>query len=213
MSAPLTKDAGLPISSYDYPEAGPRWDDSAIFAALCAALPVRAGRLLDAGCGNGFMASRFAGLGFTVTGVDPSSTGIAVARRTYPGLTFLQEDITQHRADTPYDIAICVEVLEHVYDPQAFLHGLAAALKPGGRLLLTTPYYGYGKFLAIALLGRMPRHVNPLWLGGHIKLFTRATLIAAVRGAGFGDVRCRGVGRVPYFWKSMLLTARTPVGA
>ncbi len=103
-----------------------------------------------------------------------------------------------------------MEVVEHVYDPKAFAAGIVKLLKPGGRLLLTTPYHGYLKNLAIALAGRFDRHVAPLWNGGHIKFWSRTTLSQLLMDSGLIDVRFEGVGRVPYFWKSMVLTARKP---
>ena len=47
-------------------------------------------RLLDLGCGNGHIAGRLAALGYEVTGVDASPSGIRIAERTYPSVRFVE---------------------------------------------------------------------------------------------------------------------------
>jgi 2-polyprenyl-3-methyl-5-hydroxy-6-metoxy-1,4-benzoquinol methylase len=106
-----------------------------------------------------------------------------------------------------FDLVISVEVIEHVYEPRTLLAQAREVLRPGGRFVITTPYHGYLKNLLIAGLGKSDAHYNPLWDGGHIKFWSRKTLSAALREAGFEDIRFYGAGRVPYFWKSMILTA------
>ncbi len=110
-------------------------------------------------------------------------------------------------AEHSFDLVISVEVIEHVYDPRVFLAGARAMLRQGGRLLVTTPYHGYLKNLLIAGLGKSDSHYNPLWDGGHIKFWSKTTLSEALRECAFDDIRFAGAGRIPYFWKSMILTA------
>ena len=83
-------------------------------------------------------------------------------------------------------------------------------LLPGGLCVLTTPYHGYIKNLALALTNRFDRHVDPLWDGGHIKFWSRATLGRLLREHGFETIRLRRVGRVPWLAKSILAVFRKP---
>ncbi len=50
--------------------------------------------------------------------------------------------------------------------------------------------------------------MSPAWHGGHIKLWSRATLSELLSKTGFKVVNFKGCGRVPYFWMSMIIKAR-----
>jgi 2-polyprenyl-3-methyl-5-hydroxy-6-metoxy-1,4-benzoquinol methylase len=101
-------------------------------------------------------------------------------------------------------------VVEHLYAPREWARGCFAALKPGGHLICTTPYHGYFKNLVLSLLGRWDSHANPLWDGGHIKLWSRRTLSALLTEAGFTNLEFRGAGRVPGLWMTMVVKAEKP---
>ncbi len=167
-------------------------------------------RVLDIGCGNGAMAGEFLKLGCTVVGIDASEAGIDVARRTYPGATFVRaeiiDDILPILGQPPFDLVISTEVVEHLYNPHAWARCAFNALRPGGRLVCSTPYHGYLKNLAISIFNGWDRHNEPLQTGGHIKFFSRATLSALLEGAGFVDLRFRGAGRTASLWMSMIMS-------
>jgi hypothetical protein len=88
--------------------------------------------------------------------------------------------------------------------------GCYTATSPGGKFICTTPYHGYLKNLAISLAGGWDKHADPLFDGGHIKLFSRRTLSALMAEAGFRKLEFRGAGRYPYFWKSMIICGTKP---
>jgi 2-polyprenyl-6-hydroxyphenyl methylase/3-demethylubiquinone-9 3-methyltransferase len=71
---------------------------------------------------------------------------------------------------------ISLEVVEHVYAPRSFAATIFDLLEPGGIAVLSTPYHGYLKNLAIAALNGFDKHVNPLWDYGHIKFWSQRTL-------------------------------------
>src|SRR2546425_251892 len=80
-------------------------------------------------------------------------------------------------------------------------------VEPGGTLVISMPYHGYFKNLALALCGAMDRHFTVLWDGGHIKFFSIKTLSALLSEAGFSNIRFARVGRIPPFAKSMIAIA------
>ena len=176
---------------------------------LCGELLQPGARVLDVGCGNGFTAGEFLKRGCEVVGVDLSESGVALARRVYPGARFevlpADERLLERLECAPFDIVVSTEVIEHLYAPRPYVRGCHAALKPGGRFICSTPYHGYLKNLLLALTGRTIAHATPLWDGGHIKLWDRATLSELLRECGFVDLRFRGAGRLPYLWMTMLM--------
>lgn len=171
-------------------------------------------RLLDAGCGNGDWAGLFADRGCTVVGVDPSSSGIEIARRTCPSARFecmeVTEDILERLSEPPFELVISTEVVEHLYDPASFVRSCYAALVPGGRVILSTPFHGRLKDIALAVSGKLDRHHDALRVGGHIKFFSRATLERLLLDAGFREPQFVGAGRTPQLWKSMVMAATRP---
>lgn len=171
-------------------------------------------RVLDAGCGNGALAAEYLRRGCTVVGVDLSTSGIEQARCSYPDARFermgVEQDILNRLGEAPFDLVVGTEVIEHLYDPRTYVRGCSAALKSSGRLVLTTPYHGYLKNLAISIMGRWDSHADPLWDGGHIKLWSKATLRRLLREAGFMNLRFRGAGRMPWLWKTLAVAADRP---
>jgi len=170
-------------------------------------------KVLDLGAGNGALCRAMVEAGYEVVGVEPDAEGIGIARQQCPQAQFYQigvddsPDVVRSGHPDGFDIVVSTEVLEHLYAPRrlpAFAH---AVLRRGGHLLVTTPYHGYLKNLAISLAGAWDRHADPLWDGGHIKLFSRRTITRLLNEAGFRIVSFGGVGRLPYLWKSMVVVA------
>lgn len=166
-------------------------------------------RVLDLGCGNGYLSNRLTKLGYRVVGVDASASGIAVANRAYPGISFVcgTTDAFLSSGEPCFDAVVSVEVIEHCPSVSTFCSELAACVRHGGVAIVTTPYHGYLKNLLIALLNRHDSHFNPLWEGGHLKFFSVSTLAHALRSAGLQLMATRYVGRVPWLAKSMVAFA------
>lgn len=150
--------------------------------------------------------------GWDVTGVDPSEEGIAQARGVDPALKLATgsayDDLAGQYGRFP--VVLSLEVVEHVYAPRHYARTLFDLLEPGGRAILSTPYHGYWKNLALALSGRMDAHFTALWDHGHIKFWSIRTLGELLREAGFVDLRFVRVGRVPALAKAMIAVARKP---
>ena len=169
--------------------------------------------VLDLGCGNGFLCKNLDAQGFSVTGIDPSPTGIECAQALAPNVSFQElgvYDSPKDLASPDFDAIVSAEVIEHLYAPKELIRFAKAKLKPGGHLIITTPYHGYLKNLLLVIFGKWDFHHKPLWDGGHIKFWSRQTLTEALENEGFVVENFIGCGRAPYLWKSMLLTARRP---
>ncbi len=103
-------------------------------------------------------------------------------------------------------------LVEHVYAPRDYARSAFNLLKPGGLALISTPYNGYLKNLAIAACDGFDRHVSPLWDHGHIKFWSVKTLTALLTEAGFSDISFAFAGCISWLAKSMVAIARRPAG-
>jgi len=174
-------------------------------------LGAAAGRaVFEIGFGNGSVCDHLARNGFAVAGIEPSSEGVHQARAHYPALAGLRQgsvydDLAALHGG--FDVVLSLEVIEHLYAPRKLAAAAFALLKPGGILILSTPYHGYLKNLALSLAGRWDHHMDPLWDHGHIKLWSPVTLRALLDEAGFSRIAIHRVGRFPPLAKSMIAEA------
>jgi SAM-dependent methyltransferase len=163
--------------------------------------------VLDAGCGDGEFMGFLRGLGYQVAGIELSEAAMAKARERCPE-TDMRVGSLEDRLPFPkgaFDAIWCTEVLEPLFDVHGALSELNRVLKDGGALLLTTPYHGLIKNLAIALWG-FERHFNPHM--SHIGFFTRTSLERCLRRAGFVPLAWQGIGRIWPLSKSFFVRAR-----
>jgi 2-polyprenyl-6-hydroxyphenyl methylase/3-demethylubiquinone-9 3-methyltransferase len=129
----------------------------------CSRRPLERRSALDVGCGAGLLAEPLARLGATVSAIDASPELIAVARA-HAAATGLEIDYRVgdvQQLEGQFDLITCMEVIEHVADPAAFVNALAKRLAPGGLLIISTPNAtGWSKLLMITLaegIGQIPK--------------------------------------------------------
>lgn len=97
-------------------------------------------RILDAGCGSGRNMVELAGHG-TVTGIELSQTSVALARERNRGEVVAGSILQMPFADDSFDLAMSLDVIEHLEDDLAALRELRRVVAPGGALLVTVPAY------------------------------------------------------------------------
>ena len=175
---------------------------------------IRPRRVLDIGSGNGAFTALLARWGYEVVGIEYDPQGCAIAAENHPEIPFhclgveADPDAVIEAAGGRFDMVIATEVVEHLYAPHLLPRLARGVLEPGGHLLMTTPYHGYLKNLAISLTGGWDKHFGVSWHGGHIKFFSFATLRRLFEENGFTVVDQRGAGRMPYLWMSMVMLGR-----
>lgn len=208
----LAKESSVSLSC-EYKDASPTWANAYLWPVLKNILAQQifsSQRAFDLGCGSGATANMLADLGFDVTGVDLSETGIALGRQSFPHLKLHIGDVYDDLAKIygQFPLVVSLEVVEHCYDPKRFAKTFYDLIAVGGIGLLSTPYHGYLKNLALAVTGSWDKHLTALWPGGHIKFFSVATLRALLLEAGFNDTRIIRVGRISPLAKSMIAIVR-----
>jgi 2-polyprenyl-6-hydroxyphenyl methylase/3-demethylubiquinone-9 3-methyltransferase len=129
----------------------------------CSRTPLEGKSALDVGCGAGLLAEPLARLGANVTGLDASPELITVAqehaRAGGLGIDYRAGELAE--LGDQFDLITCMEVIEHVADPAAFIGALAKLLAPDGLLLLSTPNQtSWSRLMMITVgegLGRIPK--------------------------------------------------------
>ena len=103
-----------------------------------------------------------------------------------------------------------LEVMEHVYAPRSFAKCVNQLLEPGGIGLISTPYHGYTKNLALAVTGKLDAHFTALWDHGHVKFWSVKTFTSLFAEQGLRVRTVVRVGRIPMLAKSMLVLIEKP---
>lgn len=121
-------------------------------------------RILDVGCGTGHLTKKIAETGAVVTGMDQSESMIDAARREYPGLEFMQGDVTNFSAQEKFDAIFSNATLHWVTKAEDAILCMAHALKPGGRFVVE---FG-GKRNIARILHALETSMQELGFGGFI---------------------------------------------
>lgn len=115
-------------------------------------------QVLDVGCGGGILSESLAREGANVTGLDMGSEPLQVARlhALESGLqvNYLQQTVEEHAEahSGQYDVVTCMEMLEHVPDPESIIQACARLVKPGGHVFFSTLNRNPKSFL-LAIVG------------------------------------------------------------
>ncbi|HVJ00463.1 MAG TPA: bifunctional 2-polyprenyl-6-hydroxyphenol methylase/3-demethylubiquinol 3-O-methyltransferase UbiG [Sphingomonas sp.] len=161
--------------------------------------PLAGRTALDVGCGAGLLAEPLARLGAAVTGLDAAPENIAAAaahaRQSGLAITYRASELAA-LAGTRFDLVTCLEVIEHVTDPAAFVRALADVLADDGLLILSTPNRTARSKLALITIGegmgRIPRGTHD-W----DKFLTPDELTGLLVDAGLRVIDRRGLTLSP----------------
>jgi SAM-dependent methyltransferase len=135
----------------------------------------RGARILDAGCGSGRNMIELGRHG-TVTGIELSEASVSLARSRGSGEVLAGSVLEMPFEDGSFDLAVSLDVIEHLQDDLAALRELRRTVAPGGTLLVTVPAYRW------------------LWsshdvINHHYRRYTRSSLQRVAEQAGWQQVR------------------------
>jgi 2-polyprenyl-6-hydroxyphenyl methylase/3-demethylubiquinone-9 3-methyltransferase len=195
-------------------EHGPRGMHAHVMRPIVHRLnSVEAYKVLDIGCGDGWITGALDRCGFDAVGVDHDAGKLAVARHQDPHMRFEQIDVMQRMNldfAMRFDAVVAVDVIDHVPFPRKLVSAALETLRPGGILIVTSAYYGYATNLALAIAGRFDARWDPLLDEGRLKFFSRATLTALLSEYKLEQMHFETIGRIPSFARAMMVSATTP---
>ena len=158
-----------------------------------AALP-DGGRILEVGAGCGALALRLREAGFEVvpTDIDPPHDWIHRLDLDHPEWT--------EETRGPFDMVVCVETLEHVENPRQALRSIRSLLRPGDRLIVSTPNITHPHSRLKMFLKGAPYIFGPdhYYQPGHITILPEWMLTEHVRLAGFDRIEITRAGSTSY---------------
>lgn len=111
--------------------------------AILRHIPENAELILDVGCGNGWVAKYFVSKGKKIVSMDIALKNPVKVLQENPGenhAAIVADAYHLPFKKNSFDTIIASEIMEHVYDPKIFITKLLEVLKPGGKLIITTPY-------------------------------------------------------------------------
>jgi SAM-dependent methyltransferase len=155
------------------------------FAARASAIAKRArgGRLLDVGASAGFFVEQALSAGFDAYGIELAGEAVAKASpRVRDRMTVADVNALALGGVEPFDVITAFDLIEHVFDPVAFLREIRRVARPGALIVITTPDAGH--VLRYVLRARWPMF-QPMQ---HTVLFSRRGLRLALSEAGYDDV-------------------------
>lgn len=161
--------------------------------------------VLDAGCASGFVATLLVNAGHRVTGIELNEQMAGEARSV--GIEVINHDLEDPLPlpDAAVDAVHACEIVEHLFDTEGFLNEMHRVLRPGGKLIVSTPNLNSLQNRLRVLFGRP----LPMWgaypadrHGSHVRVLNKAKLVELLQRCGFRPVEIVGVNQ--FRWSSVV---------
>jgi 2-polyprenyl-3-methyl-5-hydroxy-6-metoxy-1,4-benzoquinol methylase len=179
-----------------------RHENRRLHEAILSEVPTRVETILDAGCGNAWLARELCPKGFNVVSMDISDRNVSEAVKRYPHpqhFGVVADLYALPFRDNAFEAVISAEVMEHVPDVKQYLNNLIRVARPGGKVIISTPYNEKIAYnLCIHCNQPTPQHA-------HLHTFTEKSIDALTR-------EIEGISTIAYtFSNKALARLRTHV--
>ena len=174
--------------------------------------PLQGQRVLDVGCGGGILADAMARKGAQVTGIDLSTKALRVAQlhaleAQTPDIEYREVSVETLAQEQPgsFDMVTCMEMLEHVPDPDSVVRACAALVKPGGWVFFSTINRNLKSFLFAIVGAEYVLNMLPRGTHEYAKFIRPSELAASCRAAELELLHTRGLEYNPItqrYWLS-----------
>jgi len=160
--------------------------------------------VLDIGCGGGIFSEAMANINAYVTAIDISEELIKAAREhaatnriDIEYLTTTVESYSQH-ADKKFDVITCLELLEHVSNPESVIQAMADLLRPSGDVFLSTINRGIGAYIKSILIAEHLTGLIPKNTHSYNQFIKPSELTGILRKNGFKIMDITGLKYIPF---------------
>jgi 2-polyprenyl-3-methyl-5-hydroxy-6-metoxy-1,4-benzoquinol methylase len=153
-------------------------------------------KIIDIGCGNGYLGKALKEKKAIVHGCDISNDAVSQAKKELDrAFQFDASSNNFEEIEEKYDIIISTELIEHLLEPEKFLENLKKILKPDGFIVLTTPNFLMWSNRIKMFLGKFEYRETGFWDRGHIHFFTYYSLKKVLKNLGYKIVE---ENNIPY---------------
>lgn len=197
------------------------WDKDGPFCTLHDINPIRLdyikqhinlkdSEILDLGCGGGILSESLALSGAKVIGIDIEQKLVEVA--TYHAkqqaleILYLATNIEDYE-HAGFDAIVCMEMLEHVKDPNVIIQACQRLLKPGGYLFLSTINRTLKAYFELVLMGEYVLRLLPRQTHDYQMFIKPSELHQYLIQSGFEVLDIRGMAYQPFSRKAKLITS------
>lgn len=197
------------------------WDPKGEFKPLHIINPLRAEFIasrvdlknmdvLDVGCGGGLLCEALFDFNGKISGIDAAGPGIEIAKRHAKDncKEILYRDITAEELvdseSEKYDVVTCLEVIEHVPDPQSLVTACSNLLKPGGSIFLSTINRNPRSWITAIVGAEYIFNILPKGTHEFSKFIKPSELASCMRTAGINLSETKGMFYNPLTHKANL---------
>ena len=158
-------------------------------------------RVLDVGCGGGILSEAMAKQGAAVTGLDAEVDSIKAAQQ-HANQNALNIEYVHSAIETfnapAFDVVVCMEMLEHVNEPQVVINHCVRLLKPGGYLFLSTINRSIKAYLQAVVAAEYLLRLLPRQTHDYNKFIKPSELSAMIRATEMDVMSIKGLSYNPF---------------
>ncbi|MEG0224051.1 MAG: bifunctional 2-polyprenyl-6-hydroxyphenol methylase/3-demethylubiquinol 3-O-methyltransferase UbiG [Comamonas sp.] len=168
--------------------------------------------VLDVGCGGGILADSMARKGAVVTGIDLATKSLRVAQlhaleAETPRIRYeeVAVEALAERQPASFDVVTCMEMLEHVPDPESVVKACAELVKPGGWVFFSTLNRNVQSFAQAIVAAEYLLNLLPRGTHEYAKMIKPSELAGFCRSAGLNVLHAKGLQHNPItgrYWLS-----------